>query len=116
MATEKHPYTSGSGHISQTITQLRKAFPAVVNADILKKFEIAPNNETYVLNILRFLKIIDAEGKKNTSVAPLFHKDDEEFQIGLATLVRDAYGEVFNTYGEDAWTTPASKLTAFFRI
>lgn len=112
---ERHPYTSGSGHIAQTITQLRKAFPAIVNADTLKKFEIAPNNETYVLNILKFLKIIDAEGKKNTTVAPLFHKNDDEFEPGLAKLVRDAYAQVFETYGQDAWDTPTTKLIAFFR-
>lgn len=116
MATEKHPYTSGAGHITQIVTQLRKAFPGVVNAETLKKFEIAPNNETYILNILKFLKVIDGEGKKNTAVAPLFHKNDDEFEPGLAKLVREAYSEVFETYGEeDAWTTPSTKLVAFFR-
>lgn len=115
MATEKHPYTSGSGHISQIVVQLRKAFPSAVNAETLKKFEIAPNNETYILNILKFLKIIDSEGKKNAVVAPLFHKNDDEFEPGFAKLVREAYAEVFDTYGEDAWNTPSSKLTAFFR-
>lgn len=115
MATEKHPYTSGLGHINATITQLRKAFPAVVNADILKKFEIAPNNESYILNILKFLKIIDPEGKKNATVVPLFHKNDDEFAPGLAKLVHDAYSDLFNTYGEDAWDTPQSKLIAYFR-
>ena len=112
---EKHPYTSGTGHIAQTITQLRKAFPAVVNADTLKKFEIAPNNETYLLNILKFLKVIDPDGKKNATVAPLFHKNDDEFEPGLAKLVRDAYAQVFDTYGEEAWVTPTTKLIAFFR-
>lgn len=112
---EKHPYTSAPGHIAATLTQLRKAFPSVVNAETLKKFEIAPNNETYVLNILKFLKVIDGEGKKNTSVAPLFHKNDDEFEPGLAKLVHDAYAQVFETYGEDAWDTPTSKLIAFFR-
>jgi hypothetical protein len=115
VATEKHPYTSGTGHIGATITQLRKAFPPVVNADILKKFEIAPNNETYILNILKFLKIIDPEGKKSTTVAPLFHKSDDEFSPGFAKLVHDAYSDLFNTYGEDAWDTPQSKLVAYFR-
>ena len=115
MATEKHPYTSGPGHIGATITQLRKAFPAVVNADILKKFEIAPNNETYILNILKFLKIIDPEGKKSATVAPLFHKNDDEFAPGFANLVHDAYSDLFNTYGEGAWDTPQSKLIAYFR-
>jgi hypothetical protein len=115
MATEKHPYTSGSGHISQIVVQLRKAFPPVVNAETLKKFEIAPNNETYILNILKFLKIIDSEGKKNAVAAPLFHKNDDEFEPGFAKLVREAYAEVFDTYGEDAWNTPSSKLIAFFR-
>ncbi len=87
-----------------------KMFPAVVNADILKKFEIAPNNETYILNILKFLKIIDPVCPRTHTVAPLFHKNDDEFAPGLAKLVHDAYSDLFNTYGEDAWDTPQSKL------
>lgn len=115
LATEKHPYTSGTGSVPQIMAQLRRAFPSLVNAETLKKFEIAPNNETYILNILKFLKIIDPEGKKNPAVAPLFHKNDDEFEPGLAKLVREAYSEVFETYGDDAWNTPNSKLIAFFR-
>ncbi|WP_095630450.1 DUF5343 domain-containing protein [Pseudomonas sp. PICF141] len=63
---DKHPYMSGTAGLVQAITQLRRTFPAQVTADTLKKLQIAPNNETYVLNILRFINVLDSDNKKNT--------------------------------------------------
>ena len=57
---EKYPYMSGSAGLVQAVAQLRKSFPLQVAADTLKKLGIAPNNETYVLNTLRFVGVIDA--------------------------------------------------------
>jgi len=69
---EKHPYMSGSGGLVQAVNHLRKSFPGEVSAETLKKLGIAPNNETYVINILRFIGVIDAEGKKTTKAASVF--------------------------------------------
>lgn len=63
---DKHPYISGSSGVTQITAQLRRSFPAAVTADTLKKLGIAPNNETYVLNILRFIGVLDAENKETT--------------------------------------------------
>ena len=49
---DKHPYVQTGGHLVQVIDHLRKAFPATVNAEMLKKLGIAPNSESYV--IVRF--------------------------------------------------------------
>ncbi|MET0964993.1 MAG: hypothetical protein ABWZ02_01265 [Nakamurella sp.] len=35
--------------------QLRRGFPAKVDAGYLQRFNIAPANESYILSILRFL-------------------------------------------------------------
>src|SRR5216684_419618 len=59
-----HPYISGAGNISQMIGFLRKNFPATVNSDTVKKLGVASNNESYVINALQFLGIIDEEGKR----------------------------------------------------
>src|SRR5688572_7534226 len=104
MAT-KHPYTSsGSGAIVQTINHLKKSFPATVTADTLKKLGIAPNNEAYIIGILRFIGVIDAEDKKTSKATSVFSKHNhEEFQKGLSDLVETAYKDLFSLHGKDAW-------------
>lgn len=113
---DKHPYMSGTAGLIKAVQQLRRSFPAQVTADTLKKLGIAPNNETYVLNILRFVGVLDAESKKDSRAASVFNKhDDAEFQGGFAALVEAAYAGLFDLYGDSAWSLPADKLIAYFR-
>lgn len=113
---DKHPYMSGTAGLVQAVAQLRRAFPAQVAADTLKKLGIAPNNETYVLNILRFIGVLDADGKKNAKAAGVFSKHaDDDFQLGFAELVETAYSDLFALHSSAAWTLPTDKLISFFR-
>lgn len=113
---DKHPYMSGSGGVTQLTTQLRRSFPATVTADTLKKLGIAPNNETYVLNILKFIGVLDAENKKTAAATPIFNQhNDSDFQEQFSKLVGQAYHELFDLHGPDAWGLPLDKLIAFFR-
>lgn len=113
---DKHPYMSGSGGIVQTIAHLRRSFPAQVTAETLKKLGIASNNETYVLNILRFVGVLDQDSKKNAKAATVFNKhEDAEFQAGFAELVQAAYSDLFGLHGDLAWTLPTDKLISYFR-
>jgi hypothetical protein len=115
MAT-KHPYTSGSAGLNQAVTHLRRSFPAQVTAETLKKLGIAPNNETYVLNTLRFINVLDAEGKKNAAAASVFNKhDDAEFQAAFSKLVQTAYADLFSLHGDSAWSLSTDKLISYFR-
>lgn len=112
----KHPYTLGGGSLTQVIQQLRKSFPAVVKADTLKKLGIAPNNESYVINTLKFLGVIDDEGNKTKQAGVIFSKhDNDEFAQEFAKLVLVAYKELFDLYGDESWTLDQGKLIAFFR-
>jgi hypothetical protein len=113
---DKHPYMSGSGGLVQAVNQLRKSFPAQVTADTLKKLSIAPNNETYVLNILRFIGVIDAAGKKTPKAGTVFNlHTDPDFQKGFAEMVEAAYSELFGLHSKDAWILSTDKLISFFR-
>ncbi|MGN6382297.1 MAG: DUF5343 domain-containing protein [Dyella sp.] len=113
---DKHPYTSGANGVVSAIAHLRKSFPAKVNAETLKKLGIAPNNETYIINILRFLGIIDAEGNKDLKAASvLVQHDESEFQKGFAGIVQASYKDLFDLYGAEAWTASPDKLISFFR-
>jgi hypothetical protein len=114
---EKHPYTSGGGGaLVQAINHLRKSFPVQVSAATLKKLGIAPNNESYIINILKFIKVIDDEGKRATKATTVFSKhEDADFQKGFSELVEEAYSELFHLHGKDAWALPTPKLISFFR-
>jgi len=113
---ERHPYSpGGAGAIAAAITQFRNALPAKINAETLKKLAIAPNNESYIINILRFLGVIDADGTKTEAAASAFAKDDEEFQKEFGAMVEAAYSELFNLHHEKTWELPENRLISFFR-
>ncbi|GLQ46320.1 hypothetical protein GCM10007862_13710 [Dyella lipolytica] len=113
---DKHPYVSGASGLVAAVAQLRKSFPAKVTAETFKKLGIAPNNETYIVNTLRFLHIIDGEGNKIAEAASVLVQHDEiEFQKGFAGIVQDAYASLFDLHGVDAWTATSDRLISFFR-
>ncbi|MBI3428521.1 MAG: DUF5343 domain-containing protein, partial [Actinobacteria bacterium] len=112
----KYPYISGSGNLVQAMGHFRNSFPAEVTAATLKKLGIASNNETYVINTLRFINVLDEKGKKTSKADAVFTKhEDEEFQQGLAALVKDAYADLFSLHSEAAWELPTDKLISYFR-
>jgi len=113
---DKHPYTSSSGALVKTVNHLRKTFPQTVTADTLKKLGFAPRNESYIINILRFLGLIDEEGKKTDIAGKIFSSHQEgAFQQGFGDLVKKSYSELFSLHKEEAWSLDMDKLVTFFR-
>jgi hypothetical protein len=112
----KYPYVASAGPLIRTLEHLRRSFPKEVTADTLRKLGVAPKNEAYVINVIRFLGVIDDEGKKIDAKARAFvqHKD-EEFAKELEAQVREAYEELFELHGDGAWELDRSSLTQFFR-
>jgi Family of unknown function (DUF5343) len=112
----KYPYVASAGPLSKTIEHLRRSFPKDVTADTLRKLGVAPKNESYVINVLRFLNVIDEEGKKvdTKSTAFVQHKDDA-FANEFEKLVKDAYAELFDLHGDGAWALDKGSLVQFFR-
>ncbi len=110
------PYISGAGNISTIISFLRKNFPSSVTADTIKKYQIAPNNESYVINTLQFLGLLDAESKKTQLGTTTFtiHSDDD-FSSAFSEIVRSVYKELFELHGENAWSLEKNKLIGYFR-
>src|SRR6266516_1081033 len=112
----KFPYTTTVTGLSTTLHQLRSAFPTTVNADTLKKWGIAPGNESSILQTLRFLKLVNDEGAKNTDAAKAFvHHEDEKFAAAFGDLVRKAYTDVFEYLGDSSWDVGKDRLITFFR-
>jgi hypothetical protein len=113
--SEKHPYAS-PGPLIAAVNQFRKSFPAKVSADTLRKLSIAPNNESYVINTLRFIGAIDVEGNKTEKSTTVFSQhDDTTFQKAFGEMVETTYAELFTLHGEAAWELQLGSLIAFFR-
>lgn len=114
---DKHPYFSGSGPFFQLVNHLRRSFPAGgVTADTLKKLGLAPNNETYVINVLRFVGVIDEEGKKTEAAGKVFSQHvDSAFQLAFGDLVKDAYSDLFSLHGDATWKLEINALIQYFR-
>lgn len=110
-----HPYISGPGNVAQMIAFLRKNFPATVTSETVKKFGLASNNESYVINALQFLGVIDEEGKRTTKGHDVFVLPDESFPKAFEGMVKEAYSDLFDLRGDDAWTMAKNELTAYFR-
>ncbi len=111
-----HPYISGAGNITQMIGFLRKNFPATVNSDTVKKFGVEPKNESYVINALHFIGVIDEEGKRTDRGHEVLATHDEEaFKKAFEGLVRDSYKDLFDLRSDDAWTMNKDALIGYFR-
>lgn len=111
-----HPYISGPGNITQMIGFMRKNFPATVTSETVKKLGLAPKNESYVINVLQFLGLIDEQGKRtNEGHAVMTQHDEVEFQSSFETVVKTAYGDLFDLRGDDAWTMNKAQLIGYFR-
>ncbi|WP_405372309.1 MULTISPECIES: DUF5343 domain-containing protein [unclassified Microbacterium] len=111
-----YPYTSGQGALVKAFDQFRKAFPPVLDASTLKRFGIAPANESYVINIFRFLGLIDDDGKKVDATTEIFFHGEESFKSGLEGLVSAAYADLFAEHGANAWDEGKDSLTTWFRV
>ncbi len=113
---DKHPYSPGGpGGISAAINQLLKSFPKTVDSDTLKKLSIAPKNESYIINILRFIGAIDPNGNRTEKAASTFTKSNDEFKQAFEEMIKPAYAGLFELYGDTAWTLPHDKLVSYFR-
>lgn len=87
-----------------------------MTSDTLKKLGIAPNNESFVINILRFVGVVDADGKKTTQAGKVFNQhQDEAFAKSFRVLVKNAYKALFELHGDGAWELDADQLITFFR-
>jgi hypothetical protein len=111
-----YPYISAQASLVKAIEQFRRSFPAVVDSALLKRLKIAPGNESYLINILRFLGLIDDSGAKVEVAANAFYGSEEHFRSGFTDLVSKAYEPVFTELGADAWNAGRDDLAHWFRM
>ena len=111
-----HPYISGAGNITQMIAFLRKNFPTTVTSDTVRKLGLASKNESYVINVLQFLGLIDEQGKRTDAGHEALTKHDEnDFHLAFESIVKAAYSDLFELRGDDAWAMNKDQLIGYFR-
>lgn len=110
-----YPYISGPASLSKAFSQLRKNFPPRVDSAYLRRFQIAPSNESYVIAILRFLDLIDDEGNKREDKVDFFLGNIEAFESGLTAVLGDAYAALLTEMGNEAYKTSRDDLAHWFR-
>jgi hypothetical protein len=70
--------------------------PAGFDRALLRRLDIASNNESKVLNTLSWLGFTDESGQPTTVFRRLQASDADEFERVLAERIRAAYHEIFN--------------------
>lgn len=112
----KHPYSPGGpGAITKLVEKLKSNLPSKLDSSVLKKLGVAPNNESYLISIWRFLDLLEDDGSASASATDVFHKSGSAFEDAFAAIVRSAYSDLFEIHGDAAWTLDRDSLIAFFR-
>lgn len=110
-----YPNANSISGLEQLLNHLRNSFPTVVDAGTLKKLNVAPNNESYVLNTIRFLGLIDGDSKRTQSGQSAFSKEGEDFSNAFGQMVKNAYGPLFELHSDRTWNLTQDQLVSFFR-
>ncbi len=87
------PYGPTAGTI-QALQLMRKATPAKVDGDFLRASKIAPGNEYKVIGALRFLGLIDDDGRP-TEKSRVLKTVGSTFTLALQDIIRSAYRDLF---------------------
>ncbi|MFC1944180.1 DUF5343 domain-containing protein [Chloroflexota bacterium] len=87
------PYAPWS-EMEKVLKRLRGFRPPCVDIAFLQTHRIAPRNERAVINALKFLGIIDADGVPTELLARL-KGGDSEYRENLAAIVKSAYADLF---------------------
>ncbi|WP_432021687.1 DUF5343 domain-containing protein [Streptomyces parvus] len=109
-----YPYTSSQGALVQVFEQLRKSVPSKIDADYLRRFNIAPGNESYIIVVLRFLGIIDEDGNRIDGQSDYLYSNSDGFQSGLENAIRTSYSRLFDEMS-DALQVERGNLIHWFR-
>ncbi len=87
------PYGPTKGTM-QALQLMRKSTPPRIDGNFLRLNRVAPGNEYKVIGALRFLRIIDDEGKP-TEKSRFLKTKGAAFTATLQDIVRNAYQDVF---------------------
>jgi len=111
-----HPYTTTIHGLDALINRLRHEFPDRVTPETLRTWSIGRSNESSLLATLRFVGVVDEDRHTLPQAREVFRaSSDEVFTKAFATMVKEAYSELFEKHGDRAWTLSRDSLISFMR-
>ena len=96
------PYGPTRGTI-QALDLMRRMTPPRIDSDYLRLSKIAPGNEYKAVGALKFLGLIDEEGKP-TEASRVLKTKGAAYTLGLQDIVRKAYAGIFNGFNPNKIT------------
>ncbi|MBE0479728.1 MAG: DUF5343 domain-containing protein [Dehalococcoidia bacterium] len=90
------PYGPSRGTL-QALQLLRRTTPPRIDSDFLRVNKIAPGNEYKVVGALRFLGLVDDEGRP-TENSRLLKTKGATFTLALQEIVRNTYSGIFDRF------------------
>ena len=88
------PYGPTEGML-QGLALMQRLSPVKVDAKLLRTNKVAPGNEYKVIGALRFLGIIDGNGKPTEKSRQLKTRGPS-YQLAIQDIVRNAYSDLFD--------------------
>ncbi len=93
------PYISMDS-FSEVLQRIRKRAPTVMDIEVLKGWGISEANARKILPALRFLGIVDGDGKPLPLWNDLTTRDDAAYRKKVGSMVHEAYKKLFDAYPE----------------
>jgi hypothetical protein len=99
------PYAPAENVLAVIRRFREKGLPEVLNAQELVRLSVAEGNATRVLRALRFLGLLDIDGRRTSIFDRLARASTMEYPQLLGEILREAYKEVFIIVDPAATTT-----------
>lgn len=111
--THRAPY-SRLEPVLQTFKEIRgRSLPDQITSATLEKWDIASSNAYQVMQVLKFLKLVDEDGHPTDKLHELHRAED--YEATLASILRDAYDFIFEYY-EPTKDGPERVSSAFLHV
>ncbi len=107
------PYAPLAPVIALIRRRREKTLPEVLNAEKLAQMSISEGNISRVLQAMRFLNLIDEEGRQTEWFTRIAHAKEQEYPDILAEIIKGAYHDVFSIIGDPNQATDLELNDAF---
>lgn len=107
------PYAPLAPLIGLIRRRREKTLPEVLNAEKLAQMSISEGNISRILQALRFLNLIDEEGRQTELFTRIAHAKEQEYPDILAEIIKGAYHDVFTIIDDPNQATDIELNDAF---
>jgi hypothetical protein len=92
---KKAPYAPASGVLTAIRRYRERGLPEPVETSVLESIGVSPGNAPVTLSALKFLNLLDTDGKHTERFDALKRATSEDYPSVLLSVLQDTYGDVF---------------------